>query len=93
MAMQSAIRMSGLSPTEGLCTGTCQAAEELTEGPPNGKDGQKPLVRGWDELYCNYVSEHQGADSLRLPRKIAESTGRLPPTPMLHTETNEQRAM
>ena len=44
-------------------------------------------------LTCGSVYKN-GADGVhRLPKKIAESTGRLPPTPILHTVAKEQRAI
>jgi len=36
---------------EGPDIGTDKTSDELTEGPPDGKDGEKVLVRGRDELY------------------------------------------
>ena len=36
---------------DGPDIGTDKTSDELTEGPPDGKDGQKVLVRGRDELY------------------------------------------
>jgi hypothetical protein len=42
---------------QGSSSNTYQATEELAESPPDGEDGEEPLVRGWDELYSNYVKD------------------------------------
>ena len=34
-----------------------EGADELAECPPDGKDGEEPLVRAWDE-FCCIESEH-----------------------------------
>ena len=49
--MRSADKNVNATSHEGPDTGTDQTPDELTEGPPDGKNGQKVLVRGRDELY------------------------------------------
>ena len=36
-------------------TGTYEAADELTERPPDGEDGQEVLMTGRDELCRTYI--------------------------------------
>ena len=90
--MQSTGTNVRASPAGGPIVETYEAADELTERPPDGEDSQEVLVRGRDELCRKYIGlEGGGKQGQRLPRKTAESTGRLPPAPMLHTVDKKQR--
>lgn len=74
--------------------GTYQSTEKLAESPPDGQDGQQVLMRRRNEL-CSTTCQCGRTDfplDNKLPRKTAESTGKFPPVPTLHTATNEHKA-
>ena len=48
--MQSTGASVRASPAGGPIVETYEAADELTERPPDGEGRQEALVRGWDEL-------------------------------------------
>lgn len=65
-----------------VVTVTHQTSQELSERPPYGKYGKEVLVASRNELYIHLISiltYHE--PFMHRPRKIDESTGKLPPTP------------
>ena len=90
--MQSTGTSVRASPTENPIVETYEAAEELTKCPPDGEDCQEVLVLGRDKLCRRYIGvKGEAEQGQRLPRKTVESTGKLPPTPMLNIVEKKQR--
>ena len=72
---------------------TYETGNQLPDRPPDGQDGQQVLMRAGHRVCLVGLAEIGAFDKTqREPRKTAESTGILPPTPMPTTASSEARA-
>lgn len=69
--------------------GAYETSEKLAECPPDREDGEKILVRCRDKFWNELRNTPWGDIKSIIPRNMAESTGKLPPTPIDQTAAND----